>query len=808
MSELPSTCVFAGDAESASAQHLLGLLQQAGAADAGLVKFSRKAASELSAARVVVIFAPKEADEGFDRFWRFLGKVTDPLESKFAVFGDHPKLTAKLAALGATPLLENAPSNLDAWCAAVVSKAVTPGGAIAAAETEVEDVSGERSGVAVLYGSQTGNAASISAALFAELKQRGAKRAWLGSLDEWRSSGGLASYDCAIVVTSTTGNGDAPEGAEQMWRWVRRRERAKAAELGGVRFCVLALGDTNYDKFCEAGKVIDRRFTDLGAERLMKIACADEAIGLEGIVDPWLRDLYKMLSCRGIIKASEEKDLETDAPPPEIVQLDTVMGEPAAQGPRSVRDIDVKAALKASPRALEAKYLPKVLAAAAPAPKADGEGFSSRRPYSANVVTARDLCAAGDRRVIHVEMELGPQGYEPGDSVGIKCPNPLHAIQDAARACGGAAAEAFDDADLCAAPTRGVLRTLAGWCSDEKERDVCLLLSSRPAGELLYDAFVATPRLRVHELLNMLPSCRPSAQDLAAALPRQSARYYSIASCPLWGCAEGRKNVGSVAFSTVRFDTPQVSSPAGKVVQRPVHRSGLCTTWLESLLMPGGSLYEAGAKVPLDVFVKKSDAFKLPPADSTANILMVGPGTGVAPFLGFIEHQKRRTTSAPPAAPLPGSRPAMPGSRPAMPGSRPQLARPAAPAAAQLTLYHGCRQRDTDWLYKESVEGYVRSGALSRFRLACSRDQAQKIYVQHQICEDAEIVSKHLEAQGYVYICGDGSRMAKDVYAAFCAALVETETDCNLAAAQMRLEKLKEAGRYLVDIWSPVDEYD
>ena len=110
-------------------------------------------------------------------------------------------------------------------------------------------------------------------------------------------------------------------------------------------------------------------------------------------------------------------------------------------------------------------------------------------------------------------------------------------------------------ADLSAAPSRSVLRALAGWCSDTKERDLCLALAARPAGKLLYDACVARPRLKAYELLAALPSCRPpSEQALAGALPRLSARYYSVASSPLTPDGAARKEIVSLCFSVVKYE--------------------------------------------------------------------------------------------------------------------------------------------------------------------------------------------------------------------------------------------------------------
>jgi methionine synthase reductase len=97
------------------------------------------------------------------------------------------------------------------------------------------------------------------------------------------------------IVCSTTGNGDSPENADSFWRTIKKRTLPKDL-LCGLKFCVLALGDSNYDKFCFMGKAIDKRFSDLGATRLMDIFCADEPTDLEEVVESWKSQCQEVIS--------------------------------------------------------------------------------------------------------------------------------------------------------------------------------------------------------------------------------------------------------------------------------------------------------------------------------------------------------------------------------------------------------------------------------------------------------------------------------------------------------------------------------
>ena len=156
-------------------------------------------------------------------------------------------------------------------------------------------MSGKR--IQILYGSQTGNSEDIASSLHGRCQEDlGVTDIDCGTLDSIKNDINELKQNVSlvIVVCSTTGNGDAPENALGFWRAVKIRSLAKNT-LEGLRFCVLGLGDTNYDKFCHMGKSIDARFAELGAERVLPLGCADEATGLEEVVDPWLDSCVEMI---------------------------------------------------------------------------------------------------------------------------------------------------------------------------------------------------------------------------------------------------------------------------------------------------------------------------------------------------------------------------------------------------------------------------------------------------------------------------------------------------------------------------------
>jgi methionine synthase reductase len=163
----------------------------------------------------------------------------------------------------------------------------------------------------ILYGSQTGNSEEIAMGLAArcteELKLHNVQCDNLNSTK--KIIGDLKNLaSLVIIVCSTTGNGDAPENADGFWRAIKIRSVAKDF-FKNMPFCVLGLGDTNYDKFCHMGKSIDARMSDLGGKCVKPLTCADEATGLEETVDPFLDDCIDLIKKTCVDDHSESKDM-------------------------------------------------------------------------------------------------------------------------------------------------------------------------------------------------------------------------------------------------------------------------------------------------------------------------------------------------------------------------------------------------------------------------------------------------------------------------------------------------------------------
>jgi NADPH-ferrihemoprotein reductase len=195
-----------------------------------------------------------------------------------------------------------------------------------------------------------------------------------------------------------------------------------------------------------------------------------------------------------------------------------------------------------------------------------------------------------------------------------------------------------------------------------------------------------------------------------------------------------------------------------------VHK-GVATSWLAAA--------KPGTRVPV---VLRRSAFKLP-KDTLTPIVMVGPGTGLAPFRGFV--QEREALAAAPTLKLERSTKLGPG-----------------------VLFFGCRREDMDYIYKEELETAVTNGALSELNVAFSRQAAVKDYVQHHLKRQGKAVWDVLgpKGKGYLYVCGDAKNMAKDVH----AALIEIATEAaggNSVKGEAAVKVLLDSGRYQKDVW-------
>lgn len=404
--------------------------------------------------------------------------------------------------------------------------------------------------------------------------------------------------------------------------------------------------------------------------------------------------------------------------------------------PRAECDVDADAVFKSWLTSVLASFAPSLSTPSAVQPAAvevssqanAAPGISRTHPWLAPLRRVKRLTApTSAKEVNHIEFDLARSGllYEPGDALGVypkNCPELVGSIL-CALGCDGEEGVTTPEGE------RSLRTTLTDRCDLGKAPPELLAALS---GETI------TPGAHVLDALRATKPGRLGASSFVSTLRKLQPRLYSIASSLKAHPEEVHLTVGAVRYEL-----------AG------LRRSGVCSTFLADRC--------AGHEGAAPVFVHTNRAFRLPP-DGDTPIIMIGPGTGIAPFRAFLE--ERQITGA----------------------------------KGKAWLFFGDQHAATDFLYRDELAGFQREGVLTRLDTAFSRDQPDKIYVQHRMAEQAREVYAWLEAGAFVYVCGDASRMARDVHQALVAA-VESAAGINPERAAAYVQNLQNQKRYARDVY-------
>lgn len=550
--------------------------------------------------------------------------------------------------------------------------------------------------IAVLYASQSGTAEGLARKLAKELKAQGHVPA-VSTLVGYAPAA-LAAETCALILASTYGDGDAPDGVQPFYEQLCSEHFPYMEKLS---YAIFALGDKHYEHFCKFGHDLDMKLASLGANRLAN-----------------------------------------------CVQCDVDVDEPFAQWkdalvPRLKEDSLFQGRTQAVPQSKEVRS-----AEPAPGPKhAVASSFTRDTPLLAPLVEKRSLTkAASSKSTLHLAFSIEGTGltYEAGDACGVIPSNDPNLVAEILRRLRFNGNEQVPGAKTGTTTLHDALshhvqitRLNRKIVQAYATRGKCLPLLDllQPEHQHALESYVYGRGLI--DLLLEYPGVIEDPAELVAMLPKLSPRLYSISSSPAAHTGQIHTTVSVVRFTSHNRD-----------------RGGVCSTLFAD---------RAAVSDRLPIFIQPNKKFKLP-SNPDAPIIMIGPGTGIAPFRGFL-HERR-----------------------------------ALGHKGRNWLFFGERSAATDYLYREELEAMHADGHLTRLDTAFSRDHEHKVYVQDRIQQNAPQVWNWLQDGASIYVCGDASRMAKDVHAAL-SRVVEEQGAMSAQSAEEYIVALKDSHRYHRDVY-------
>ncbi len=532
----------------------------------------------------------------------------------------------------------------------------------------------------ILYGTQTGNSESVANDTAAVAKAHGLVPS-TKSMDEIDIDA-LAKMEYLLIITSTYGEGEMPDNAEILWE---QASSESAPNMENTQYSILALGDTSYDQFCQAGIEWDNRLAELGAKRLYDRVDCD--VDFEELAEQWMSSVIPMMADGASVAVVADENVEAEKP----------------------------------------KY-------------------NRKNPYSSKLLVNRLLTAENSsKETRHYEFSLDGSGlsYEAGDALNVVPLNCPELVADIVKAIGCSGneeepvngeltpfSEALRTHFEIKLPSKELLHEIANRSGDQELNNLLDPANKEGLAKYLWGRDTL-------DLLLEFPDMEFSAAEFLALLKPLQHRAYSISS-------SGKANPDSVhlTIASVRYHSHDRD------------HKGVCSTFLADLV---------DENTDINIFFSPNKSFRVP-EDDNLPMIMVGPGTGIAPFRAFLQERAYRKSKG------------------------------------ENWLLFGDRNMATDYIYREEIEAMQENGVLTRLDLAFSRDQEQKIYVQDRMYENGAEMYAWLEKGGYFFVCGDATYMAKDVDKAL-HKIIEEHGQLTPEKAIDYVNQLKKEKRYVRDVY-------
>ena len=571
------------------------------------------------------------------------------------------------------------------WARSQNGQAAAVGSAAASASTVAATPAAVARKITVLSASQTGNARRVAEQLLVQL-QEASLDAQLVAAGDYKAKN-IASEDILLIVASTQGEGEPAEEAVSLHKFLHGK---KAPPLAQLSYAVLALGDTSYPNYCQAGKDFDAVLEKLGATRLAERVDCD--LDFQAASEAWRTQVA------GVVQ-----------------QLAAASAAPAAG-----------AAPSASSSVVAEQH------------------YSKENPYSATLSVSQKITANdANKDVRHIEIDLADSGihYAAGDALGVWFSNDEALVAEVLGLAGLSGDETVSLANGQSLSIKEALtfhdeltqntpQFIKGYAELSQNAALLQLIQDTTALQAAVDC---TP---IAGILHDYPHAI-SAEQLHGLLRPLTPRMYSIASAQAEVETEVHLTVGRVAYE-----------------HHGQAYTGGASGFLSDRVEEGGEI---------KVFVEPNKNFRLPENGDTP-IIMIGAGTGVAPFRAFIQQRDNNGD------------------------------------AGLNWLVFGNQKFTDDFLYQAEWLQYRKNGLLNKVSTAWSRQGKEKVYVQHKLRENAADVWQWLQNGAHVYVCGDALRMAKDVEQALLDIIAE-HGNMSLDDADEYLSELRENKRYQRDVY-------